>query len=395
MTFSLLVLSDNLSFVSEQRTILQLNQRDSCRQLRISAVTRTGDNTQCSRGWGGSSFLLSSSLFSSSATELSTLETFPCILTWFVSPFNLFILENSLDMHWRWEMEWPVVWRQTEMNSEWTERSWRFCPVVSITSGHTKSIFYTRENGWKTCGSTKYVFHMRTIEKYVVQGPSTVLENQAKAIQGTTRTNRTHKKSSLQAAGLNTVDVYVPWNLHEPRPNEFDFGDGTSQFSPFLNLTAFVEMIQEEDMLAIFRPGPYICGEWEFGGLPSWLLHEHPMFFRRWIEKLHFPDVKFPVLTSGMKSEPRSSCSNWWHKSNTSSSIQRYLEFRNPSKVCFSSEWLPRRTHHHDPDWKWVWKLWIWGPPKRQGDSFLEEYFPLFLFCRRIWGSWNLFSEMR
>ena len=39
-------------------------------------------------------------------------------------------------------------------------------------------------------------------------------------------------------------------------------------------------MIAEEDMLAIFRPGPYICGEWEFGGLPSWLLHDHPMFFR-------------------------------------------------------------------------------------------------------------------
>jgi len=88
-----------------------------------------------------------------------------------------------------------------------------------------------------------------------------------------------------KAAGLNTVDVYVPWNLHEPRPNEFDFGSGTSQFSPFLNLTAFVEMIAEEDMLAIFRPGPYICGEWEFGGLPSWLLHQHPMFFRSSYER--------------------------------------------------------------------------------------------------------------
>ena len=31
-------------------------------------------------------------------------------------------------------------------------------------------------------------------------------------------------------------------------------------------------MIAEEDMLAIFRPGPYICGEWEFGGLPSRIL---------------------------------------------------------------------------------------------------------------------------
>lgn len=39
-------------------------------------------------------------------------------------------------------------------------------------------------------------------------------------------------------------------------------------------------MAKEEDMLVIFRPGPYICGEWEFGGLPSWLLHQQPMFFR-------------------------------------------------------------------------------------------------------------------
>jgi len=90
-------------------------------------------------------------------------------------------------------------------------------------------------------------------------------------------------KTRLQqykAAGLNTVDVYVPWNLHEPQRGEFDFGDGSSQFSPFLNITKFIEMIMEEDMFAILRPGPYICGEWEFGGLPSWLLHEHPMFFR-------------------------------------------------------------------------------------------------------------------
>ena len=40
-----------------------------------------------------------------------------------------------------------------------------------------------------------------------------------------------------KAAGLNTVDVYVPWNLHEPRRGVFDFGEGDSQFSPFLNIT--------------------------------------------------------------------------------------------------------------------------------------------------------------
>jgi len=107
-----------------------------------------------------------------------------------------------------------------------------------------------------------------------------------KILSGSLHYFRVHPKywqtrlRQYKAAGLNTVDVYVPWNLHEPKRGVYDFGDGGSQFSPFLNLTRFIEMIAEEDMLAIFRPGPYICGEWEFGGLPAWLLHDHPMFFR-------------------------------------------------------------------------------------------------------------------
>jgi len=107
-----------------------------------------------------------------------------------------------------------------------------------------------------------------------------------KILSGSLHYFRVHPKywstrlRQYKAAGLNTIDIYVPWNLHEPQRGEFDFGDGNSQFSPFLNITRFIEMVQEEDMFAIFRPGPYICGEWEFGGLPSWLLHDHPMFFR-------------------------------------------------------------------------------------------------------------------
>ena len=57
----------------------------------------------------------------------------------------------------------------------------------------------------------------------------------------------------IQAAGLNVVDVYVPWNLHEPRRGDFDFGEGSSQFSPFLNITRFLQLVKEEDLLAILR----------------------------------------------------------------------------------------------------------------------------------------------
>ncbi len=69
----------------------------------------------------------------------------------------------------------------------------------------------------------------------------------------------------LRAMGCNTVETYVPWNLHEPRPGEFVF-EGN------LDLAAFLETAKETGLYAIVRPSPYICAEWEFGGLPAWLL---------------------------------------------------------------------------------------------------------------------------
>lgn len=78
----------------------------------------------------------------------------------------------------------------------------------------------------------------------------------------------------MRAAGLNTVETYIPWNLHEPEPGKFDFGEGGSDMTEFLDLKHFFQLAKEEDLLAIARPGPYICSEWEFGGFPSWLLRE-------------------------------------------------------------------------------------------------------------------------
>ncbi|MFF2846199.1 beta-galactosidase family protein [Streptomyces sp. NPDC058001] len=67
--------------------------------------------------------------------------------------------------------------------------------------------------------------------------------------------------------GLNTVDTYIPWNLHQPRPDVFQM-DGA------LDLPAFLDLAAAEGLHVLLRPGPYICAEWEGGGLPSWLLAE-------------------------------------------------------------------------------------------------------------------------
>jgi Glycosyl hydrolases family 35 len=61
---------------------------------------------------------------------------------------------------------------------------------------------------------------------------------------------------------------YVPWNLHEPEKGVYDFGQGNNDMSPFLDLVTFIKIAQEEDLFVLFRPGPYICSEWDFGGLP-------------------------------------------------------------------------------------------------------------------------------
>jgi beta-galactosidase len=68
----------------------------------------------------------------------------------------------------------------------------------------------------------------------------------------------------LAALGLNTVDTYVPWNFHERRPGETRF-DGPR------DLTRFARLAQEAGLDVIVRPGPYICAEWDNGGLPAWL----------------------------------------------------------------------------------------------------------------------------
>lgn len=90
----------------------------------------------------------------------------------------------------------------------------------------------------------------------------------------------------VRASGLNAVETYVPWNLHESQKDWYDFGDGGSDMEEFLNVTEFLKIAQEEDLLAIVRPGPYICTEWEFGGLPSWLLREDDI-------KVRTSDYKF------------------------------------------------------------------------------------------------------
>ena len=99
----------------------------------------------------------------------------------------------------------------------------------------------------------------------------------------------------LKAMGCNTVETYIPWNMHEKRKGEFCF-DG------ILDLVGFVRLAESLGLYVILRPSPYICAEWEFGGLPAWLLKEDGMRLRAYYEPFlkhvrEYYDVLFPMIT--------------------------------------------------------------------------------------------------
>jgi beta-galactosidase len=82
-----------------------------------------------------------------------------------------------------------------------------------------------------------------------------------------------HRMRMARAMGLNTITTYVFWNLHEPRPGVFDFRGNN-------DVAAFVRTAREEGLHVILRPGPYVCSEWDFGGLPWWLLADTSLVVR-------------------------------------------------------------------------------------------------------------------
>lgn len=77
----------------------------------------------------------------------------------------------------------------------------------------------------------------------------------------------------MKMAGLNAIQIYVPWNFHEPQPGQY-------QFSEDHDVEHFIQLAHELSLLVILRPGPYICAEWEMGGLPAWLLQNRSIVLR-------------------------------------------------------------------------------------------------------------------
>ena len=82
-----------------------------------------------------------------------------------------------------------------------------------------------------------------------------------------------HRIQLCKALGMNTICIYAFWNIHEQKPGEFDFSGQN-------DIAAFCRLAQKHNMYIMLRPGPYVCSEWEMGGLPWWLLKKEDIKLR-------------------------------------------------------------------------------------------------------------------
>ncbi|HEY5508680.1 MAG TPA: beta-galactosidase [Paludibacter sp.] len=106
-----------------------------------------------------------------------------------------------------------------------------------------------------------------------------------------------HRIKMCKAMGMNTICIYTFWNLHEQTQGVFDF---TGQN----DVAKFVRLIQQNGMYCIVRPGPYVCAEWDMGGLPWWLLKKKDLQVRRLSDSFFMEKTKNYLKEIGKQLAP-------------------------------------------------------------------------------------------
>lgn len=203
-----------------------------------------------------------------------------------------------------------------------------------------------------------------------------------------------HRIRMSKALGMNTICVYIFWNYHEERPGEFDFSGNR-------DVRKFIEMCGEEGMNVIVRPGPYVCAEWEMGGLPWWLLKEKDVQLRendpRFLSAVsRFQDALAkelrgltvdeggPIIMMQVENEYGSYGIDKEYVAN----IRDILRSHYPETLLFQCDWSSNFTQNGLDDLLWTLNFGTWADPEKEFAELhaLRPDSPL--MCSEYWSGW-------
>ncbi len=197
-----------------------------------------------------------------------------------------------------------------------------------------------------------------------------------------------------KALGMNTVCLYVFWNAHEPQPDQYDFSGQN-------DLAEFIRLCQKNNMYVILRPGPYVCAEWEMGGLPWWLLkkkdirlrEDDPYFLERVgkFEKAVADQVRGLTVQNGgpiLMIQVENEYGSYGVNKKYVGQIRDMLRKEYGDVTLFQCDWSSNFTNNGLDDLTWTMNF---GTGANIDDQFrrLKELRPDSpLMCSEFWSGW-------
>ena len=207
-----------------------------------------------------------------------------------------------------------------------------------------------------------------------------------------------HRIKMCKALGMNTICIYIFWNIHEQREGVYDFSGQN-------DVAEFCRMAKKNGMYVIVRPGPYVCAEWEMGGLPWWLLkkkdirlREQDPYFMSCVDRFEKKVAEQlapltiqrggPIIMVQVENEYGSYGEDKAYISDIRDTLRKYWDTSDAKTTLFQCDWNSNFEKNGLDDLTWTMNF---GTGANIDDQFrrLRELRPNApLMCSEFWSGW-------